>query len=95
MKDLREAGQQLPAMGQRQRRREIRLGKPFDIGTLSVPQRIIEQGLFGLGRRILRIERLRRPFPQGLQRPGRPWRRPRGQKRFPDRARLLLLALQL
>ena len=94
VKDLRDAGQQLPAVGQRQRRREIRFGEPFDIGALSVPQRIIEQGLFGLGGRILGIERLGRPFPQGLQRPGRPWRRPRGQKRFPDRARLLLLALQ-
>ena len=54
-------------MGQRQRRREIRIGKSFNIGTLSVPQRIVKQGLLDLGGRIPRIERLGRPFQQRLQ----------------------------
>ena len=59
-----------------------------------MPQRIIEQRLFGLGGRVLGIERLELPLPQALPRPGCPRRRPRRQKRLADGARLFLLALQ-
>jgi len=68
--------------------------QPFDVGALAVPQRIVEQHLFGLGGRVFRIERLELPFLQGIGRPGRPRRRPRGQERLADGARLFLLALQ-
>ena len=92
--ELRVSCQQPIVVGQQFGRPEVGLGEGLDIGSLTVPERIVEQRLLGLGRWIVRIERFRQPLTECLARPRSPWRGLGAKELFPDGFGLFLLALK-